>query len=116
MKKLIFDATNPPCNVNAIMQEFLQKNKENAEEMSIKKIKPFPRTIKKIDESDPFLAMLEDSIKENGIKLPLLVNQNDICIDGHRRLFIAKKLGLETVPTIKISTDEYTGNSIYLSM
>lgn len=116
MIKLTFDPTNPPSAVEAIIREFINKNMEQTENIPVEKIKPFPRTIKKIDESDPYLQMLESSIAENGLKLPILINQNNVCLDGHRRLFILKKLGYSDAPIIKVNTDEYTGNLIYISM
>lgn len=45
--------------------------------------------------------LLHKSIKENGILVPILVyyeNGRYVLVDGERRLRIAKKLGLETIP------------------
>lgn len=43
------------------------------------------------------------SIDEFGFKNPIVVDENNIIINGHTRLKAAKKLGLETVPVIKAS-------------
>ncbi|WP_435180429.1 DNA methyltransferase [Halorussus sp. AFM4] len=46
------------------------------------------------DEDSPFL----ESIRENGVLTPIIVDQNDQIISGHRRVEAAKQVGLETVP------------------
>lgn len=45
------------------------------------------------------------SIKEHGIIIPLIIDSENNLVDGHRRLESAKKLKLETVPTIQIKKD-----------
>lgn len=44
------------------------------------------------------------SIKEHGIIIPLIIDDDNNLVDGHRRLESAKKLKMETVPTIKIKS------------
>lgn len=41
---------------------------------------------------------LLDSIKEKGILVPLLINQDGLLVDGYRRFNCAKELGIEKVP------------------
>jgi len=43
---------------------------------------------------------VENSIKEFGFKVPIVIDRNNIIIAGHTRLLASKKLGLETVPCI----------------
>ena len=45
---------------------------------------------------------LMKSIQEHGIIIPLIIDAENNLVDGHRRLESAKKLKLETVPTIQI--------------
>ncbi|MEM4667466.1 MAG: ParB/RepB/Spo0J family partition protein [Thermofilum sp.] len=62
---------------------------------------PEERVTSVLDEE--LLQELEASIKEKGILQPLLVGEVDgklILIDGLHRLYIAKKLGMKTVPCI----------------
>jgi hypothetical protein len=48
------------------------------------------------------IAPLLRSIKEFGIIVPLIVDDENNLIDGHRRLASAKKLKLEKVPVVRI--------------
>jgi len=41
---------------------------------------------------------LKKDIADNGIKVPLIINSNNILLDGYTRLRIAKELQLDTVP------------------
>lgn len=43
------------------------------------------------------LTELTASIKENGVRQPLILDKGDILVDGHRRLKAAKAAGLEKV-------------------
>lgn len=52
------------------------------------------------EDDTPFL----ESIRENGVLTPVVVDQNDQIISGHRRVEAAKQVGLETVP---VSTREF---------
>ena len=42
---------------------------------------------------------LKQDISINGVQLPLLVNRDNVLLDGHTRYDIALALGLESVPT-----------------
>lgn len=54
------------------------------------------------------LEALTASIKKNGIRTPLIVDQTKTVICGNNRLTIARSLGMKTVPVIyrKIEADE----------
>ncbi|MEM4061115.1 MAG: ParB/RepB/Spo0J family partition protein [Pyrobaculum sp.] len=70
---------------------------------------PEERVTSVLDEET--LQELEASIREKGILQPLLVGEVDgkyVLIDGLHRLYIAKKLGMKTVPCIvkKMSEEE----------
>lgn len=76
----------------------------NAEEISRRRpesLSPHPKNEeiygdRKLESEDdsPFL----ESIRENGVLTPVIVDQNDQIISGHRRVEAAKQVGLETVP------------------
>ena len=58
---------------------------------------------------DEAMKTLKESVKERGIVLPLLAFNNEDgepeLISGHRRLWVARELGLETVPVIMKRVD-----------
>lgn len=43
------------------------------------------------------LGKLRKSIKESGLKSPLLINENGLLIEGHHRLYLLKEMGYESV-------------------
>lgn len=45
-----------------------------------------------------YLATLEQQIRENGITLPILIGSDGRLWDGHHRLRIAVRLGIEYIP------------------
>ena len=42
------------------------------------------------------------SIAEFGFKNPIIIDKNNVVINGHTRLLASKKLGLKEVPVIKV--------------
>lgn len=69
----------------------------NIEQKSVKDIIPYTNNPRINDEA---VAVVVDSIKEFGFQVPIIVDTNNIIIAGHTRWQAAKKLGLDTVPTI----------------
>lgn len=53
------------------------------------------------------ITELKNSIQENGILQPLLIDKDNVLIAGHRRLQAAKELGLEDVPTQMIDVKNH---------
>ena len=53
--------------------------------------------------SDDQVTQIASSIKEFGFNNPILTDGENGVIAGHGRLLAAKKLGLETVPTIELA-------------
>jgi len=51
--------------------------------------------------NDDAVEAVAESIKEFGFKNPIIVDHENVIINGHTRLKAAKKLGLEKVPVIK---------------
>jgi len=48
------------------------------------------------------IKQIAESITEFGFNDPIAIDEDDIIIEGHGRLFAAKELGMTEVPTIKI--------------
>ena len=46
---------------------------------------------------------LRDSIRQHGIREPLIVDADDWLLDGHHRLAVAQELNLDQIPVLKIS-------------
>ena len=46
------------------------------------------------------VAIVANSIKEFGFKIPIVIDANDVIVCGHTRFLAAKELGLESVPCI----------------
>ncbi len=70
------------------------------QEIQISKCRAFENNPYKVKD-DAAMEMLTESIKENGILIPIVVTpQNDEfeIISGHRRIHAAKKAGLATIP------------------
>ena len=73
-------------------------------------------TIKKVDDLIPYhnnprindgaVKHVASSIAEFGFKNPILIDKNNVIVNGHSRLKAALKLGLKEVPTI--SADDLT--------
>ena len=69
-------------------------------EIDVEKIVPFERNAKKHDETQ--VDNVAESIKQFGFAQPLVVDKDNVLIIGHCRLLAAKKLGLNTVPVLKM--------------
>lgn len=77
----------------------------NIETLSITKLKPHPLNASLYEtmpeDSQQFLQ-LRDSMKAHGVLQPLQVRPDGTVLSGHRRLLVAKALGLESLPCILI--------------
>jgi hypothetical protein len=72
--------------------------------VSVDKIKPHPLngkiyTLMNVDD-------LVASIEEQGLLTPLVINQNNFCMSGHRRLEALRRLGLKKVEVTRVTTTE----------
>lgn len=69
----------------------------------------------KDDESNPNVMTKEqirsvaNSIKKYGFLIPIIVNKDNIIIDGHQRKKAAEILDLEEVPIIRLDVDQIDG-------
>lgn len=83
----------------------------NTTKLDLNKLHPFAGHPYKVQDNEEMDALVE-SIRMNGILTPLIVrpleNGEYEVISGHRRLYAARKAGLETVPAIisPMSRDE----------
>jgi DNA modification methylase len=64
-------------------------------------LRPYPRNPR--THSRKQIRQIADSIQEFGFCNPVLVDDNDQIIAGHGRVEAAKRLGMETVPTVRLS-------------
>src|SRR5262249_49486031 len=70
-------------------------------EVPIEDIRPSPENdelYRPVDPEDPDFLELVKSIRDFGIKEPLVISLDGFIISGHRRFAAAKIVGLETVP------------------
>jgi len=78
----------------------------NVQQIALEQLVPYARNAR--THSDSQVAQIAGSIAEFGFVNPVLVGSDNIIIAGHGRVMAAKKLGLKTVPTIKL--DHLTEN------
>lgn len=78
----------------------------NVQQVALEQLVPYARNAR--THSDSQVAQIAGSIAEFGFVNPVLVGGDNIIIAGHGRVMAAKKLGLQTVPTIKL--DHLTEN------
>jgi hypothetical protein len=73
--------------------------------------------------ADALLVDLKESMKKVGLLYPILIDENSVIIDGHRRVAVAKLLGWATIEarvvqgdrdeiyaTVNVSSRKMTGN------
>ena len=72
--------------------------------VSVDEIKPHPLN-EKIYESSS-IDDLVASIKEQGLLAPLVINQNNFCLSGHRRLEAILRLGWDEVEVTRVTTTD----------
>ncbi len=76
-------------------------NNLHVEYLPISLLKPDPRNTR--THSKQQIRQVADSIEQFGFVSPILIDQDDQIIAGHARWNAAKKVGLETVPVIRLS-------------
>jgi len=70
------------------------------EQVSVSTLIPYARNSR--THSDEQVSQIAGSIREFGFTNPVLIDANGTIIAGHGRVMAAKKLGLETVPCIRL--------------
>ena len=92
-----------------MINENLTKPKAKAAKIPLQNLHPFKNHPYKVEDNEE-MAVLVESIKENGILSPLIVRPIDEgeyeVISGHRRLFAAKKAGFLEVPALIYALDK----------
>jgi len=78
-----------------------QRTASKIDMMPITSIKGYARNSR--THSDHQISQLVESIREFGFTNPILIDETNSIIAGHGRFAAAKKLSMETVPTIKLS-------------
>ncbi len=71
------------------------------EPMALARLRPFARNAR--THSDAQVRQLADSIEMFGFTNPVLIGDDDEIIAGHGRVAAARLLGLQTVPTLRLS-------------
>jgi hypothetical protein len=69
--------------------------------MPVDDIMPAPendKVYRPVDEDDPSIRALADSIREFGVREPLVVTEDGYLLSGHRRLAASRVAGLQAVP------------------
>lgn len=65
--------------------------------VDIDNIKPYKNNPRRNEEAVNYVA---NSIQEFGFKVPIVLDKNNVIVNGHTRLLASKKLGLKEVPVI----------------
>ena len=73
---------------------------------------PYARNAKKHDESQ--VAKIAGSIREFGFNNPVLIDADNGIIAGHGRVMAAQKLGLDSVPCLRLSHLSETQKRAYI--
>lgn len=110
---LLFCATGKKCLVN-------RPNRHILPGMAVKKLEfvpvealiPYARNARK--HSDEQVAQLAASIREFGFNNPVLVDKENGIIAGHGRVLAARKLGLESVPCLRLDHLTETQRRAYI--
>ncbi len=68
--------------------------------MKIEAIKPYPGNAKAHPRDQ--VNKIAQSIQEYGFQVPILLDKENVIITGHGRLLAAKKLKMESVPTVRM--------------
>ena len=76
------------------------KTSQHIEQIDLKKLIPYARNSR--THSDIQVSQIAASIREFGFTNPVLITDECDIIAGHGRVLAAKKLGMDTIPCIKL--------------
>ena len=82
------------------MKKAMTKKNPQIEQIAVETVIPYARNSR--THSDEQVAQIAASIKEFGFTNPVLIDADNSIIAGHGRVLAARKLGLKTVPAIRI--------------
>lgn len=86
--------------------------KQEIEQIKTSDLVPYARNAKKHDEAQ--VAKLAGSIREFGFNNPVLIDADNGIIAGHGRVMAAQKLGLASVPCLRLSHLSETQKRAYI--
>jgi len=86
--------------------------KQQIEQIKTADLVPYARNAKKHDESQ--VAKIAGSIREFGFNNPVLIDADNGIIAGHGRVMAAQKLGLASVPCLRLSHLSETQKRAYI--
>lgn len=86
--------------------------KQEIEQIKTADLVPYARNAKKHDEAQ--VAKLAGSIREFGFNNPVLIDADNGIIAGHGRVMAAQKLGLSSVPCLRLSHLSETQKRAYI--
>jgi ParB-like chromosome segregation protein Spo0J len=76
------------------------KHADKIELIEIEKLIPYARNSR--THSDEQVAQIAGSIREFGFTNPVLINKDGTIVAGHGRVMAARKLGMESVPCLRL--------------
>ena len=79
----------------------LDQNRIALVSMPVARLQPYPRNAR--THSKKQLRQIADSIQKFGFTNPVLISDDDEIITGHGRVEAAKLLGMQSVPTLRLS-------------
>jgi DNA modification methylase len=82
------------------------------EPMAIGRLRPFPNNAR--THSKKQIRQIADSIRRFGFTNPILISDEDQIIAGHGRVEAAKLLGMECVPTVRLSHLDTVARKAYV--
>jgi ParB-like chromosome segregation protein Spo0J len=71
--------------------------------LSIKRSPENDKLYRPVDPTDPDIVALAESIRQHGIREPLIITADGFIVSGHRRSTAARLAGLKMVPVIQLS-------------
>ena len=76
------------------------KHADKIEQIPIEKLIPYARNSR--THSDEQVAQIAGSIREFGFTNPVLIDSEGTIVAGHGRVMAARKLGLDSVPCLRL--------------
>jgi len=61
------------------------------------------------EREEDYSAEISESIKKDGVKNPIIIDEDNSILVGFHRYFICKKLGIEEIPAIRIIRSDIYG-------
>ncbi|MFB6213964.1 MAG: DNA methyltransferase [Candidatus Nanohaloarchaea archaeon] len=89
-----------------VLQSDLSIQSEPVTTVSPDKLRPHPRNKRVYGEDEELEESFVESVAENGVLEPLVVNRNHKIISGHRRWTAARRTGTEEVPVRVVEFDD----------